>query len=170
MDVGCGTGRPVVEMLAAPRHSVYEIDIAEKMVKIACFQVPGPLKDKTRNTTHHTGSMRSYDPFSLYQIPRETHPVVDQSSKRLQDNGILVLACKRDVPIQARVKGPFLRAGQMTEAENLFTFVPDDHDYKRPEDHYLAIVRKKRKFGRRLVFEEGNGITNTLRDSLKSLI
>lgn len=35
LDVGCGTGKPVADMVARDGHSVHGIDIAEEMVGIA---------------------------------------------------------------------------------------------------------------------------------------
>ncbi|KAI9712314.1 MAG: hypothetical protein M1820_001527 [Bogoriella megaspora] len=40
LDIGCGTGRPVISTLAAAGHSVHGIDVAPGMIDIAKEQVP----------------------------------------------------------------------------------------------------------------------------------
>ena len=40
LDVGCGTGRPTAELLAAAGHDVTGVDVSERMVEIARAQVP----------------------------------------------------------------------------------------------------------------------------------
>jgi ubiquinone/menaquinone biosynthesis C-methylase UbiE len=41
LDVGCGTGRPSAELLAAAGHEVTGRDISSGMIEIARAQVPG---------------------------------------------------------------------------------------------------------------------------------
>jgi ubiquinone/menaquinone biosynthesis C-methylase UbiE len=45
LDVGCGTGRPVTEMLAAAGHRVTGYDISPTMIEIARTQIPGATFD-----------------------------------------------------------------------------------------------------------------------------
>jgi hypothetical protein len=40
LDVGCGTGRPAAEILAAAGHQVHGIDVSQNMINIARTQVP----------------------------------------------------------------------------------------------------------------------------------
>ncbi|EAW16829.1 uncharacterized protein NFIA_001780 [Aspergillus fischeri NRRL 181] len=93
LDVGCGTGKPVAAALAAAGHTVYGIDVAENMVRIAASQVPG---------TFSTADMRTYTPpvkmdavfavYSLFQIqPSDINKVVYRFAEWLKEDGILVL-------------------------------------------------------------------------------
>ncbi|GFF73968.1 hypothetical protein IFM61392_05277 [Aspergillus lentulus] len=93
LDVGCGTGKPVAAALASAGHTVYGIDVAENMVRIAASQVRG---------TFSTADMRTYTPpvkmdavfaiYSLFQIhPSDTHKVVYRFAEWLKEDGILVL-------------------------------------------------------------------------------
>jgi SAM-dependent methyltransferase len=93
LDVGCGTGKPVAAALASAGHTVYGIDVAENMVRIAASQVQG---------TFLTADMRTYTPpvkmdavfaiYSLFQIlPSDTHKVVYRFAEWLKEDGILVL-------------------------------------------------------------------------------
>jgi ubiquinone/menaquinone biosynthesis C-methylase UbiE len=41
LDVGCGTGRPVAEVLAAAGHQVTGYDVSPTMIELARAQVPG---------------------------------------------------------------------------------------------------------------------------------
>jgi ubiquinone/menaquinone biosynthesis C-methylase UbiE len=45
LDVGCGTGRPVAEVLAAAGHRVTGYDISPTMIEIARTQIPGATFD-----------------------------------------------------------------------------------------------------------------------------
>jgi 2-polyprenyl-3-methyl-5-hydroxy-6-metoxy-1,4-benzoquinol methylase len=57
LDVGCGTGKPVSEILASAGHEVHGIDISEEMVKITKSQVPGEFQ---------VGDMKTYQPSTLF--------------------------------------------------------------------------------------------------------
>lgn len=45
LDVGCGTGRPVTEVLAAAGHRVTGYDVSPTMIEIARTQIPGATFD-----------------------------------------------------------------------------------------------------------------------------
>lgn len=93
LDVGCGTGKPVANILASMGHDVYGIDISQEMVNIASSQVKG---------TFEKVDMRNYKPaflmdgifvvLSLFQItPGETYSMVYQWSQWLKPGGLLVI-------------------------------------------------------------------------------
>ncbi|GFF25074.1 uncharacterized methyltransferase BPUM_2363 [Aspergillus udagawae] len=93
LDVGCGTGKPVAAAIATAGHTVYGIDIAENMVRIAASQVPG---------TFSKADMRTYTPpvkmdavfaiYSLYQLrPSDVHKMMYRFAEWLKEDGILVL-------------------------------------------------------------------------------
>lgn len=103
LDVGCGTGKPVADMVARAGHSVHGIDIAEEMVGIARKQVPGT---EGCPTTFEKADMRTYTPpspspqpidavfavFSLFQIsPSDTYSMVFRFGEWLRPGGVLVL-------------------------------------------------------------------------------
>jgi len=54
IDCGCGTGRPVAEMVMRSGRAVHGIDLSEKMVEICREQVPGG--------TFQAVSMLEYEP------------------------------------------------------------------------------------------------------------
>ncbi|PGH21376.1 hypothetical protein AJ80_03293 [Polytolypa hystricis UAMH7299] len=93
LDVGCGTGEPVASMLAAAGHSVYGIDVAEEMIKIARLQVPGRFEKadmRTYTPPHKFGAV--FVIYSLFQIsPSETHGVVYRFAEWLEDDGVMIL-------------------------------------------------------------------------------
>ncbi|PLB52304.1 S-adenosyl-L-methionine-dependent methyltransferase [Aspergillus steynii IBT 23096] len=93
LDVGCGTGKPVADIVASAGHEVYGIDISETMVNIAHSQVRG---------TFQKADMRQYTPpcamdavfavYSLFQIsPSDTHSMVFKFAEWLREGGLLVL-------------------------------------------------------------------------------
>ncbi|PKY06115.1 S-adenosyl-L-methionine-dependent methyltransferase [Aspergillus campestris IBT 28561] len=94
LDVGCGTGRPVSDILARHGHSVHGIDVAEEMVRLARAQVPGSF---------HKVDMRRYRPphsfgavfaiFSLFSFPpADVVSMVYRFAEWLQPGAVLVLA------------------------------------------------------------------------------
>ncbi|KAI9368315.1 S-adenosyl-L-methionine-dependent methyltransferase [Aspergillus egyptiacus] len=101
LDVGCGTGKPVADMLSRAGHQVHGIDIAENMVQIAQSQIP--------SGTFTKADMRVYEPptlgegrgggmdavfavFSLFQIsPSDTYHMAFRFAEWLADDGVLVV-------------------------------------------------------------------------------
>ncbi|PLB36058.1 uncharacterized protein BDW47DRAFT_133004 [Aspergillus candidus] len=94
LDVGCGTGRPVSDILARHGHSVHGIDVAEEMVRLARSQVPGSF---------HKVDMRQYRPphlfravfaiFSLFSFPpADIVSMVYRFAEWLESGAVLVLA------------------------------------------------------------------------------
>lgn len=53
LDVGCGTGKPVSNILARAGHAVHGIDVSTEMVRLAESQVPGVFQQ---------ADMRKYQP------------------------------------------------------------------------------------------------------------
>ncbi|OJJ05615.1 hypothetical protein ASPVEDRAFT_45116 [Aspergillus versicolor CBS 583.65] len=101
LDVGCGTGKPVADMVARAGHSVHGIDIAEEMVGIARGQVHG---SEACPATFEKADMRTYMPlspgaidavfavYSLFQIsPSDTYSMVFRFGEWLRPGGVLVL-------------------------------------------------------------------------------
>lgn len=103
LDVGCGTGKPVADMVARAGHSVHGIDIAEEMVGIAREQVHGT---EGCPATFEKADMRTYTPpspspqpidavfavFSLFQVsPADTYSMVFRFGEWLRPGGVLVL-------------------------------------------------------------------------------
>ncbi|KAL6230199.1 hypothetical protein BDW75DRAFT_245038 [Aspergillus navahoensis] len=96
LDVGCGTGKPVSQMLAAAGHNVNGIDIAEKMIEIARKQVPGNFERADMRTYQPPQGPRTFDAvlaiYSLFQISSsETHAMAFKFAEWLKPGGILVL-------------------------------------------------------------------------------
>ncbi|PLN82380.1 S-adenosyl-L-methionine-dependent methyltransferase [Aspergillus taichungensis] len=94
LDVGCGTGRPVSDILARHGHSVHGIDVAEEMVRLARSRVPGSF---------HKVDMRRYRPphafgavfaiFSLFGLPpADLVSMVYRFAEWLEPGASLVLA------------------------------------------------------------------------------
>jgi ubiquinone/menaquinone biosynthesis C-methylase UbiE len=95
VDLGCGTGRPVAEVLAAAGHEVSGYDVSPKMVEIARAQVPTARFEvgDLRSLSFPAGSLHAIVAcFSLLQLPR---PEVDASLARfagwLSPGGYLLL-------------------------------------------------------------------------------
>ena len=94
LDVGCGTGRPVSDILARHGHSVHGVDVAEEMLRLARAQVPGSF---------HKVDMRRYRPphafgavfaiFSLFGLPpADLVSMVYRFAKWLEPGAFLALA------------------------------------------------------------------------------
>lgn len=103
LDVGCGTGRPVAEMLANAGHDVYGIDVAEEMVKIASDQVRGTFQQADMRTYKPSQPMDAvFAVYSLYQIsPSDIYSLVYRFSEWLRDGGILVLGSTPSTSLQS---------------------------------------------------------------------
>jgi ubiquinone/menaquinone biosynthesis C-methylase UbiE len=73
LDVGCGTGRPVTEVLAAAGHRVTGYDVSPNMIEIARTQIPGATFDVADLRTLDQ-SLSSWDAvvvcYSLLQLTR----------------------------------------------------------------------------------------------------
>lgn len=93
LDVGCGTGKPVAQVLQFAGHDVHGIDISQEMVNIASSQVKGQFQK---------ADMRKYQPsspfdgifviLSLFQItPGETYSMAFKWSEWLKRDGILAI-------------------------------------------------------------------------------
>ncbi|GIK05445.1 hypothetical protein Aspvir_009555 [Aspergillus viridinutans] len=93
LDVGCGTGKPVAAAIASAGHTVYGIDVAENMVRIAASQVPGTfLKADMRTYTPPVKMDAVFAIYSLYQIrPSDVHKMMYRFAEWLKGDGILVL-------------------------------------------------------------------------------
>ncbi|RAH45364.1 uncharacterized protein BO95DRAFT_497321 [Aspergillus brunneoviolaceus CBS 621.78] len=94
LDVGCGTGKPVAEILATASHQVHGIDISPGMVKIATSQVRGQFEVANMNTFH---PCQSYDGvfaiLSLFQLtPGELYSMIFKFAEWLNLGGRLALA------------------------------------------------------------------------------
>ncbi|RAH68277.1 uncharacterized protein BO66DRAFT_412859 [Aspergillus aculeatinus CBS 121060] len=94
LDVGCGTGKPVAEILATASHRVHGIDISPGMVKIATSQVRGQFEVANMNTFH---PCPSYDGIfailSLFQLtPGELYSMIFKFAEWLSLGGRLALA------------------------------------------------------------------------------
>ncbi|KAK2766145.1 hypothetical protein FQN54_007661 [Arachnomyces sp. PD_36] len=94
LDIGCGTGKPVSQMLAEAGHNVHGIDVSKEMVNIASSQVPQGTFEKV--------DMRKYDPeppfdavftvLALYQISlSDTHSMMFKIAEWLRPGGMLVV-------------------------------------------------------------------------------
>ncbi|KAL5338934.1 S-adenosyl-L-methionine-dependent methyltransferase [Aspergillus crustosus] len=93
LDVGCGTGKPVSDILATAGHEVHGIDISNEMVTIAGSQVLGNF---------HVADMRAYHPLglfhavfairSLFQMPAcDMCSIVVRFSQWIRVGGYLIL-------------------------------------------------------------------------------
>lgn len=112
LDIGCGTGRPTAEVLAATGHDVLGIDVSPVMIDLARERVPAArfeLADVRDFEPADFGHNRPLDAvcafFPLLQMSR---PEVDSTLRRaagwLAPGGYLVLATVpvdvEDVPIE----------------------------------------------------------------------
>lgn len=96
LDVGCGTGRPTAEVLAAAGHAVTGIDVSATMVELARRQVPGARFEQA-DVRDFAAADASWDAvcafFSLLQMPRRD---LDATLRRiagwLAPGGAFVLA------------------------------------------------------------------------------
>ena len=80
LDVGCGTGRPVAEVLAAVGHLVTGYDVSPKMVEIARAQVPGATFDVADLRTLDQPASSWDAVVACYSLLQLTRAEVDTSS------------------------------------------------------------------------------------------
>lgn len=93
LDVGCGTGKPVADMLASAGHEVQGIDVSQEMVKIASSQVSGNFqKADMRTFTPDAPLDAVFVIFSLFQLtPGETYSMCYRFSEWLKPGSIVVV-------------------------------------------------------------------------------
>ncbi|KAB8258661.1 S-adenosyl-L-methionine-dependent methyltransferase [Aspergillus pseudonomiae] len=94
LDVGCGTGKPVADILASAGHEVHGIDLSPEMVKIAQSQVQGTFEVANMKDFHPS---KPYDAvfaiLSLFQhTPGEAYSLVFKFSEWLKVGGYLAIA------------------------------------------------------------------------------
>ncbi|KNG82472.1 hypothetical protein ANOM_009530 [Aspergillus nomiae NRRL 13137] len=94
LDVGCGTGKPVADILASAGHEVHGIDLSPEMVKIAQSQVQGTFEVANMNDFHPS---KPYDAvfaiLSLFQhTPGEAYSLIFKFSEWLKVGGYLAIA------------------------------------------------------------------------------
>ncbi|WP_067723207.1 class I SAM-dependent DNA methyltransferase [Nocardia yamanashiensis] len=95
-DAGCGTGRPVAELLAAAGHQVTGCDVSPGMIEIARAQVPAARFDVAdlRELTYPAGSWDAVVAFfPLLQMSRaEIVSTLAKFADWLAPGGCLLLA------------------------------------------------------------------------------
>ncbi|KAJ5494363.1 S-adenosyl-L-methionine-dependent methyltransferase [Penicillium fimorum] len=102
LDIGCGTGKPVAEILAREGHDVHGIDISASMVKIAQSQVPG---------TYEVANMKTFNPpkpydgacaiLSLFQLtPGELYSLMFKFSEWIKVGGYLAIGVTPSTSLQ----------------------------------------------------------------------
>lgn len=115
LELGCGTGRPVAELLAR-RHDYLGIDISPEMVTVASANVPsgefmvGDMRQVELPTAEFAAVMAFH---SIIHLPREDHPEMFHRIRRwLQPDGLAVVCLSsRDQP--AEWDENWLEAGSM---------------------------------------------------------
>jgi ubiquinone/menaquinone biosynthesis C-methylase UbiE len=102
LDIGCGTGKPVADILAGQGHHVHGIDISASMVKIAQSQVAG---------TFELADMKTFNPpepydgacaiLSLFQLtPGELYSVIFKFSEWIKVGGYLAIGVTPSTSLQ----------------------------------------------------------------------
>ncbi|MEC3917784.1 class I SAM-dependent DNA methyltransferase [Nocardia sp. CDC160] len=96
LDVGCGTGRPTAEMLAAAGHRVTGCDVSPRMVDIARAQVPAARFEVAdlRTLSYPSGSWDAVVAFfPLLQLTRaEIDAALAKFADWLTPNGVFLFA------------------------------------------------------------------------------
>jgi len=94
-DLGCGTGRPAAELLAAAGHEVAGYDVSPRMIDIARAQVPGARFEvgDLRSLSFPAGSLDAVVVcFSLLQLTRtEVDAALVRFAGWLAPGGFLLL-------------------------------------------------------------------------------
>ena len=76
LDIGCGSGKPVDNLLTDNGHSVIGIDISEEQIKLARQNVPSAtyfVRDMSelQNGEYRVDAVVSF--YAIFHIPREEH-------------------------------------------------------------------------------------------------
>jgi SAM-dependent methyltransferase len=159
LDVGCGTGRPTAELLAAAGHDVTGCDVSPVMVEIARAQVPGARFELAdlRMLAYPVGSWDAVVAFfPLLQLTRaEIDAALEKFAGWLVPGGIFLLAT---VPADIEgVEGDFMgktvtvssypregfrerftRLGLEVVRERVVEFRPDHADAGAEHDLFMA--------------------------------
>ncbi|KAF5015500.1 hypothetical protein F66182_13153, partial [Fusarium sp. NRRL 66182] len=118
LDVGCGTGKPVASQVARAGHNVYGIDVSQKMVDIASWQV-------------------SAQPSSKIEAFTITAQVV-----RHVELPFMGRKCIGTVYTVDGWRNLFQKAGFEIQVEKFFSFTERQPYKDESQEHYLVIARK----------------------------
>jgi ubiquinone/menaquinone biosynthesis C-methylase UbiE len=96
VDVGCGTGRPVTEVLAAAGHRVTGYDVSPTMIEIARTQIPGATFDVADLRTLDQPASRWDAVVVCYSLLQLTRAEIDAALAKFADwlapGGIFLMA------------------------------------------------------------------------------
>ncbi|MFI9379700.1 class I SAM-dependent methyltransferase [Kutzneria sp. NPDC052558] len=140
LDLGCGTGRPTAEVLAAAGHDVTGVDVSPRMVEIARAQVPAARFEvgDLRTLTYASGSWHAV--IAFFPLLQMTRADIDATLARIADwlapGGIFLLAT---VPVD--VEG--IEVEFMGKAAADVSSYPAEVYRERLTDLGLAVVRER---------------------------
>lgn len=95
LDLGCGTGTPVAQLLIENGHRITGVDRSKKLLAVAQERFPlhqWHLQDlESFNTNHTYNGVVIWD--SLFHLPREQHlPLLIKAYQALSPEGLLILS------------------------------------------------------------------------------
>ncbi|MEC3953073.1 class I SAM-dependent methyltransferase [Nocardia sp. CDC153] len=162
LDVGCGTGRPTAEVLAAAGHDVTGCDVSPGMIEIARAQVPGARFELAdlRTLDYPPGTWHAVVAFfPLLQLTRaEIDAALAKFADWLAPNGLFLFATVpadvesldiefmgKPVTVSSYPLAEYHRllhaAGLTIVRERVVEFLPD-HPAAIPEHDLFLAARK----------------------------
>lgn len=154
LDLGCGAGIPVDDILLKAGHSVVGIDISNEQIKLARKNCPhgqflvGNISDLAENE-YEVDAVISF--YTIFHIPRESHGQwLKKISTYLKRRGLLLLTMgDREFEGEHVLHGTKMWSSQYGTAKNKsliesagFKIITDEIDNSGGERHQIILAEK----------------------------
>lgn len=154
LDLGCGAGVPVDDIVLKARHSVIGIDIAEEQIKLARKNCPrgeffvGDICD-LKIDQYEVGAVISF--YTIFHTPRGNHgKLLTILSSYLKKGGLLLVSMgDREFEGEHELLGAKVWSSQFGTAKNRalvaaagFEILIDELDRSGGERHQIILAKK----------------------------
>lgn len=155
LDLGCGAGVPVDDILLKAGHQVWGIDNSKHMIQLARLSCKGAsyiLGDLRDLKEKEYEAMAVVCLYALFHVPREEHAkLLRTMASFLQPGGMLLLSMgDKEYEGEHLLLGRELWASQYGIAKNIelvrragFEIIADQIELSGGERHLFVLARKK---------------------------